>query len=213
MACPGWADLRNKEMSAACRKWLETEGVTGHGRGLAELRFDANARLFRWEMESPGVCVLMPSWPMQRRAGWAIVELHRDGSLKHARYGPVPRDWCPEQLSRDAEDYCMYQVGQLDLPLEGCKVYSDCAGTVGRANKGALHVSHSGKQRTQHLWEALPFLRIEVCKVKAHRKESEITDTEEDRLAFLGNQWADFFAKKGATMHAKKHHGSAELAK
>eukprot|EP00971_Amphidinium_carterae_P351027 6491868-Amphidinium_carterae.1 len=130
MACPGWADLRNKEMSAACRIWLETEGVKGHGRGLAELRFDAVSLDFPLaklaaeceiiqvgEREPWGFTplyvdgsVLLPSWPMQRRACWAIVELHKDGSLMHARYGPVPRDWCPEQLSRDAEDYSMFQV-------------------------------------------------------------------------------------------------------
>eukprot|EP00971_Amphidinium_carterae_P262203 5200972-Amphidinium_carterae.1 len=143
-------------MTAACRKWLETEGVTRHGRGLAELRFDAVSLDFPlaklatdceimqvgdgtdWGLTPIYVdgSVLMPSWPMQRRAGWAAVELHADGSLKHARFGPVPRDWCPEQLSRDAEDYSIHQVGQLDLPLAGCKVYSDCAGTVGRARKG-----------------------------------------------------------------------------
>eukprot|EP00971_Amphidinium_carterae_P124805 2472339-Amphidinium_carterae.1 len=46
----------------------------------------------------------MPASAMHRREGWAMVQMNTNGSLKQARYGPVPREACPEQLARDAED-------------------------------------------------------------------------------------------------------------
>eukprot|EP00971_Amphidinium_carterae_P303639 6033354-Amphidinium_carterae.2 len=93
---------------------------------------------------------------MHRTAGWAMVRMNTNGSMKQAGYGPVPREACPQQLARDAEDYSVFK----HRPVAAAAIHA--AG--GMQSEGT-------------------------------RDKFEEDASDEERLAFLGNQWADILAK------------------
>ena len=76
-----------------------------------------------------------PTIPGLRRAGWSLVMVSPTGECIAAAFGAVPEESCPDQSSRDGEDYAYFMARQLvRFPatfLHGLPRDSRCSGCSG----------------------------------------------------------------------------------
>jgi len=142
-----------------------------------------------------------PDVPGLRRAGWALVMVDDAGGLIAAAYGPVPMALCPEQTSRDAEDFAYFMASSLCM--FPCKFMTDCAGTVAAANR--IEASTGPGCERSHLWQ--PFWArvepsdFESCKTLGHATLQHVDNGESTFWERAGNNLVDDYAKRGAAKH------------
>ncbi len=135
-----------------------------------------------------------------RRAGWAVVQVDRFGSLVSAAYGPVPWDQCPGQTSRDAEDCAVSMLPYV--AMEPFELHIDCKGTLDTI--GSPHSASAGARGPRaNLWSRVwsSFDELRARKTKAH---SSLTDVDRGLTTVWerqGNSHADRLAKEGVVMH------------
>ena len=134
-----------------------------------------------------------------RRCGWAAVQLHEDGSLKAAMFGPLPGK---DQSVPTAEHYALLQV--VRRGGRHLTVWSDCQAVVGNFESGQRALAPG--RYFAGLWKQVfaekgDTIQLEVAKVKAHTTHVYEAGSEEWRLQ-AGNRLVDEKAKAGALVHA-----------
>ena len=146
-----------------------------------------------------GSCI-RPAYPPLARAGWAIVQVDPMGVLLKAAYGTVPRRLEQDSLT---SEHCAFSAA-ADLGDKAIYL-GDCQEVVSAASRSWKVLLNSDCQNAC-IWKSIysrnkslsPRIQS-VCKTKAHRSESEVSDAE--RVEFLGNKLADEYARLGALLH------------
>jgi len=158
-----------------------------------------------------GSC-LWPTVKKLARAGWAAVQVAKDGTLLKGVYGTVPRE--VPQTSLAAE----YQGAKavVDLAIDPITVRGDCDAVVSSLKAPC----HNGRDFAMSgaFWRAvarhhgiLHHMIASAWHTKAHRSISEVQDDPEELQRFRGNQLADLWAKKAAALHGISHIGAKEV--
>ncbi|CAK0807698.1 unnamed protein product, partial [Prorocentrum cordatum] len=147
---------------------------------------------------------LEPAFGALRRAGWAIVQTDADGNLIAAAFGTVRRDLCPQQTSKNAEDFACWMLCEVAGP-GALELNIDCSSTVACLRRGKAYATAAGRPGA-HLWSRF-FATFEpgdydVRKVPAHCSMVQVREGRLTEAQLRGNRLADAYAKRGAQCHA-----------
>lgn len=134
-------------------------------------------------------------------AGWAAVQVTGEGAWVRALYGCVPGAF--GQSAVVAEHIAVLYAAanaQGDIVVK-----SDNSAVVDGFKSGYAKVAAAGKPQAG-IWRELKMgghlAKVQaILKVKAHRDIGDAA-SEADRVDILGNDSADTFAKKGASLHS-----------
>ena len=147
-------------------------------------------------------CCFNPTTPPLARAGFAAVQMGRDGTIHKAVYGCVPSAFPQTSLAGEYSSLtAAYELGQ------GIDVVVDCADLVRSFHLGIPRALYSGPHACS--WKFILRRNPDwgscvrnVFKVKAHRALADVGDGPSDFARWLGNSEADRLAKLGAELHA-----------
>eukprot|EP00959_Pyramimonas_sp_CCMP1952_P090979 1904751-Pyramimonas_sp.AAC.1 len=137
------------------------------------------------------------------RCGWSVVEVSLDGVPLRAVYGPLPGR---VQTVPRSEYYAMLQA--LSRARQPAHVVSDHLSLVNAGNRWGVHNERAGAAHANIWRQAHNVYRQSAAPptfewTPAHKDfESVSTDPSADVLNFVGNAWADMFAKWGSRSHA-----------
>ena len=116
-----------------------------------------------------------------------------------AAYGAVPWDAAPAQVARDGEDYAVAMLPEI--AIEPFELYIDCAGTLSATRDPAI--AQFPRHLRAHLWARVwaSFRTLSSHKTKAHASKADVEQGFTTEWERKGNNWADHYAKLGASLH------------
>ena len=163
---------------------------------------------------------MAPSWPELRRCGWSVVQLGDNGMPIRAIVGPL---WGPIQTVGRAERFAVLQALR-HLPSVTLVVY-DLLGLVQEAESWS-HELADAQAAYADIWRSILAMypggegRPAFIWCPAHHTDETYLENASGKNVpwefVMGNRWADFFAKRGALVHAQPEtvvkHFEARLA-
>ena len=157
------------------------------------------AHHFVGKVFTDGSCFKGPTSPFSR-AGWSVVVLWADGSLRAAICGPV---WKDLPQTSQAADFIAFTVA-VELATSGCEIYCDFKGLVDLLGDPIYSILDPHRKYAGFLRSAMScpsWGRHSVLWVRAHQDLQQHFASEEEKYLGIGNDFADKWAKKGANMH------------
>ena len=148
--------------------------------------------------------VMFPNIQCLARAGFAIAQLHGDGTLNKAIYASLPDSM--DQTAINAE-YAAFALA-AHAGERGSVYVGDCSAVINAYAQGA-QLSMGGSNSHACVWKAsdpkidLADAFSNVLKTKAHRSLKDVPDDDDDDALFLfhGNECVDGLAKQAAGLH------------
>ena len=141
-----------------------------------------------------------PTQPELRRCGWSMVMVDEEGALVRATYGPLPG---AHQTVPRAEHFALEQFARLAEP--GSVAVTDCKGVAQNHAKGeaaqAPHEQFAGVWRSVHNLSRGWLGPDSIRWMPAHCTEADVQEGKVGWLDWVGNAYADEWAKNGAKMH------------
>ena len=140
--------------------------------------------------------------PELRRCGWAAVELSESGFPVRAVFGPLPGRQSVPRAERYAGLWAFEVAPQmrtlcsdhLSFVRESAQQHPELCSARGKFADIWRRISRLASQPSR--------CPVSFVWVKAHRQLEDVLDASQEELFdFLGNSWADFFARIGAMEH------------
>ncbi|CAK0853963.1 unnamed protein product [Prorocentrum cordatum] len=149
--------------------------------------------------------LLYGAYPALRRGGWAVVKLDSENTMEFALFGPLEGSQHDQSIYKSE---LMAVLQALRRAVPPVRVFSDCQSVIdgfARGPEWAARADTTHQEVWQECWRLVQEnggtgeQGISFCKVRAHATRAQKASIGPQH--FIGNGFADAYAKRGAQMH------------